>query len=142
MTAPDTDPDADDAPVICGFDGEPSEDGETLIIRATAADGSVVPFAIPIDDVKHFIAFLLAWVGTIGAGGDSPATEGRDDAVGAGITPIPADSIAIGQPSGQEGYIGISVGRAELVFALPLASFGPLGRTLLMAGTPANRTPA
>jgi hypothetical protein len=48
--------------------------------------------------------------------------------------PIPATSIAIGEPSGQEGYIGISVGRAELVFSLPLASFGPLGRTRMLAG--------
>ena len=137
MTAPGTD---EDVPVICGFDGEPLEDCKTLIIRATMAGGSVVPFAIPVDDVKHFIAFLLAWAGSIGAG--SPATDAGDDMVGAGITPIPADSIAIGQPSGQEGYIGISVGRAELVFAVPLASFGPLGRTLLMAGMPTNGTPA
>jgi hypothetical protein len=36
---------------------------------------------------------------------------------------------------------GISVGRAELVFALPLASFGPLGQTLLMAGMPTNGAP-
>ncbi len=28
-----------------------------------------------------------------------------------------------------------------MVFALPLASFGPLGQTLLMAGTPANGAP-
>jgi hypothetical protein len=55
--------------------------------------------------------------------------------------PIPATSFAIGAPSGEEGYIGISVGRAELVFAVPLASFGPLGQTLLMAGTPANGAP-
>jgi hypothetical protein len=55
--------------------------------------------------------------------------------------PIPATSIAIGAPSGQEGYIGISVGRAELVFTLPLASFGPLGQTLMMAGTPAIGAP-
>jgi hypothetical protein len=55
--------------------------------------------------------------------------------------PIPATSVAVGAPSGQEGYLGISVGRAELVFALPLASLGPLGQTLMMAGTPANGAP-
>jgi hypothetical protein len=32
--------------------------------------------------------------------------------LGARIMPIPATSIAVGEPSGQEGYIGISVGRA------------------------------
>ena len=125
-------------PVIDAFDGDPGEDGETLLIKATAQDGSVVAFAIPVDNVKHFIAFLLAWVGTISAG--AAAGDNGADA-NAGIMPIPATSIAIGQPSGQEGYIGISVGRAELVFALPLASFGPLGRTLLMTGTPANNAP-
>jgi hypothetical protein len=125
-------------PVIHAFEGGPSADGETLLVRATAFDGSVVPFAIPIDNVKHFISFLLAWVGTISAGTEADA----DDAAGTGIMPIPATSIAIGQPSGQEGYIGISVGRAELIFAVPLASFTPLGRTLLMAGAPANNAPA
>jgi len=127
-----------EVPVIYGFEGGPSADGQTLVIKATGFDASVTSFAIPIDNVKHFIAFLLAWVGTISSG-DAPSD---DDASGeAQVMPIPATSIAIGAPSGQEGYIGISVGRAELVFALPLASFGPLGQTLLMAGTPANSAP-
>jgi hypothetical protein len=127
-----------DVPVIYSFEGGPCADGQTLLVRATGFDGSVTSFAIPIDNVKHFIAFLLAWVGTLSAG-ETPADG---DAPGeAQIMPIPATSIAIGAPSGQEGYIGISVGRAELVFALPPASFGPLGQTLLMAGTPANGAP-
>jgi hypothetical protein len=129
-------------PVICQFDGRPSDDGAILLVKATAFDGSAVSFAIPIDNVKHFIAFLLAWVGTIS---ETHATVPGDDEnalVGTAIMPIPATSIAIGEPSGPEGYIGISVGRAELVFALPLASFGPLGRTLLTAGESANRAPS
>jgi hypothetical protein len=35
----------------------------------------------------------------------------------------------------------ISVGRAELEFALPLASFGPPNQTLLMAGRRTARRP-
>ena len=125
-----------DFPLIYAFEGGPSADGQTLLVRATGFDRSVTTFAIPVDNVKHFIAFLLAWVGTLGAArGDADAS---DDAQ---IMPIPATSIAIGAPSGEEGYIGISVGRAELVFALPLASFGPLGQTLMMAGAPANGAP-
>ena len=124
-------------PVIYSFEGGPSADGQTLLVKATGFDASVTSFAIPIDNVKHFIAFLLAWVGTISAGDALP----DGDAGEAQVMPIPATSIAIGAPSGQEGYIGISVGRAELVFAVPLASFGPLGQTLLMAGTPANSAP-
>jgi hypothetical protein len=41
-----------------------------------------------------------------------------------------------------EGYLGISVGRAELVFSLPVSSFGPLGETLLMAGTSPTAMPS
>jgi hypothetical protein len=124
-------------PVIWSFEGGPSADGQTLLVRATGFDASVTTFAIPVDNVKHFIAFLLAWVGTISAG------AGVDDAAGeAQVMPIPATSIAIGAPSGQEGYIGISVGRAELVFALPLASFGPLGQTLLTASAPTSGAPS
>ena len=130
-----------DMPIIYAFDGEPSEDGSLLHVNATAFDGRVIPFAIPTDNVKHFIAFLLAWVGTISAGAGEP-TDTESAAVGEGIIPIPVTSIAIGEPSGQEGYIGISVGRAELVFSVPLASFGPLGQTLLMAGAAANTKPS
>ena len=122
-----------EAPVIYAFEGGPSADGKTLLVKAIGFDASVVTFAIPIDNVKHFIAFLLAWVGTISAG-EVPDGDAQ-------VMPIPATSIAVGAPSGEEGYIGISVGRAELVFALPLASFGPLGQTLMMAGTPANGAP-
>jgi hypothetical protein len=125
-------------PVVHSFEGGPSADGQMLLIKATGFDARVTTFAIPIDNVKHFIAFLLAWVGTISAGaaGDDAETPGETQ-----VMPIPVTSVAIGAPGGQEGYIGISVGRAELVFALPLASFAPLGQTLLTAGAPANGAP-
>jgi len=128
-----------DFPVIYSFEGGPSADGQMLLVRATGFDASVTSFAIPVDNVKHFVAFLLAWVGTLGeVNGETPA-----DAAGeTRIIPIPATSIAIGAPSEDEGYIGISVGRAELVFALPLASFGPIGQTLMMAGTPTKGAPS
>src|SRR5262249_47570998 len=122
-------------PVIWSFEGGPSADAQTLLVRATGFDASVTTFAIPIDNVKHFIAFLLAWMGTLSEVGAADDTEASGEAQ---VMPIRATSIAIGGPSGQEVYIGIWVGRAELVFALPLASFGPLGQTLMMAGTPAN----
>src|SRR5262249_9224488 len=95
--------DQDTTPTIYAFDGQPSEDGRTLLVNATAFDGRVIPFAIPVDNVKHFIAFLLAWVGTMSAG--DPVAENDESPVGTGIIPIPATSIAIGEPSGQEGYI-------------------------------------
>jgi hypothetical protein len=55
-----------------------------------------------------------------------------------GRLPIPATSIAIGEPNGDEGYLGISVGRAELIFSLPVSAFESLGHSFLMAGTPPN----
>ena len=119
-------------PIVYSFDGAPSADGTALLVEATGFDGSVMRFAIPIDNVKHFIAFLLVWIGTISASREN----GDDSEVAGGSTlPIPATSIAIGEPSGEEGYIGIAVGRAELVFSLPLSSLAPIGRTLLMAAT-------
>jgi hypothetical protein len=57
----------------------------------------------------------------------------------AGSLLIPATSIAIGEPNGDEGYLGISVGRAELVFSLPVASLAQLRQSLLMAGDDADR---
>ena len=126
-------------PIVYAFDGAPSADGSALLIEATGFDGSVMRFAIPIDNVNHFIAFMLVWIGTISAGQD----EGDETALTGGSTlPIPATSIAVGEPNGNEGYIGISVGRAELVFSLPVSAFAPIGRTLLMAGTPTTMAPS
>ena len=64
-------------PLIYAFEGGPSADGQTLLVRATGFDASVTSFAIPVDNVKHFIAFLRAWVGTISAAGH--AGERRAD---------------------------------------------------------------
>jgi len=119
-------------PIVYSFDARPSEDGAALLVEATAFDGTALRFAVPVDNVKHFIAFLLIWVGAISAG--QPERDESEDAGPANNLPIPATSIAIGEPSGHQGYIGISVGRAELVFSLPVSSFGPLGQSLLMAG--------
>ena len=89
--------------------------------------------------MKHFIAFLLVWVGTISAG---QASDDDPDAATESSLPIPATAIAIGEPNGAEGYIGISVGRAELVFSLPVSAFGPLGESLLMASASPTGMPS
>src|SRR5690242_11714728 len=104
-------------PIVHSLEARPSDDGVHLLVEATAFDGTVLHFAIPVDNVKHFIAFLLVWVGQTSAGRGSG--DEADAAMAAGSLPIPATSIAIGEPNGEEGYLGISVGRAELVFSLP-----------------------
>ena len=159
---------SDAFPIVHTFEGGPSADASTLLIRATGFDASVTTFAIPVDNVKHFIAFLLAWVGTISeATGDADALVSRfrssqafaansertseskrtlaiyDSSAAFGarssqphrprnranfgfaalgeaqLMPIPATSVAVGAPSGQEGYLGISVGRAEPSWCSP-----------------------
>jgi hypothetical protein len=60
-----------------------------------------------------------------------------DDTVGQS-PPVPATSIAIGEPEGEEGYLGIAVGQAELVFSVPLSVFDELGRTLLTISAKPN----
>jgi hypothetical protein len=126
-------------PIVHALDGRPSDDGTALLVEATAFDGSVLRFAVPIDNVKHFIAFLLVWVGTISAG---QAGDDNPDAATESSLPIPATAIAIGEPNGAEGYIRISVGRAELVFSLPVSAFGPLGESLLMASASPTGMPS
>jgi hypothetical protein len=123
-------------PVMYSFEGHPSEDGSFFLIEGTAFDGAVVRLGIPVDNIQHFIAFLLTWVGTISSAQPGNAPVGELE--GNGCIPIPATSIAIGQPKGDEAYIGISVGRAELVFSLPAAALTPVGQSLMLAGTPAN----
>jgi hypothetical protein len=60
------------------------------------------------------------------------------DIAAPGTLPIPVTSIAIGEPAGNEGYLGIAVGQAELVFAVPMAAFDSLGRTMLMVSAQPN----
>jgi len=124
-------------PVIHSLNAHPSDDDATLLVEATAFDGGIVRFAVPVDNVRHVIAFLLVWMATISAGKENsgePATGDDQSAL-----PIPATSIAVGAPNGSEGYLGISVGRAELVFSLPVSAFGPLGQSLMMAGASSTR---
>jgi len=127
-------------PVIHSLNAHPSDDDATLLVEATAFDGGIVRFAVPVDNVRHVIAFLLVWMATISAGKENsgePATGYDQSAL-----PIPATSIAVGAPNGSEGYLGISVGRAELVFSLPVSAFGPLGESLLMASASPTGMPS
>ena len=129
-----TDQDKRMFPVVYSFEGHPSGDGSTFLIEGACFDGSIVRFAVPVDNIQHFIAFLLVWVRTMSDAADKRADSSGSD----GRIPIPATSLAIGQPSGDEGYIAISVGRAELIFSLPASSLGSIAQSLLIAGTPAN----
>jgi hypothetical protein len=127
-------------PIIHTLQGGPSEDGNIMLVEAATFDDKVLRFAVPIDNVQHFIAFLLIWVGKISAAQESHAK--MDGTEGVGSLPIPATSISIGEPHGNEGYLGISVGRAELVFSVPTSTFSSVGQTLLMAGTRPSSPPS
>lgn len=102
-------------------------DGKALLVEGATADGEPVRFALSLTDVQHFVAFLLISVGKL--------SVAQDDY---GRTAMPATSIAIGQPEGEEGYLGIAVGQAELVFSVPLSVFDELGRTLLTISAKPN----
>ena len=124
-------------PVVYSFDAHPSDDGATLAVEATCFDKTVVRFAVPVDNIQHMIAFLLIWVHMI-----SPENSNNGQAEGfkSERIPIPARSMAIGEPEGDQAYIGISVGRAELVFSLPASSLGTIGQSLMIAGPSMNST--
>jgi hypothetical protein len=116
-------------PLVRHAQAGPSPDGQALLVEAVTADGAPVRFAMPLPDVQHFVAFLLISVGGIGVPRDDHA-GGSDDATAPSLA-VPVTSIAIGEPRGDEGYLGVGVGPAELVFSVPLAAFDELGRTLL-----------
>src|SRR5262249_56449253 len=81
----------------------------------------------------------LIWVHMI-----SPenANNGKAEGFKSERIPIPARSMAIGEPDGDQAYIGISVGRAELVFSLPASSLGTIGQSLMIAGPSVNSAPS
>jgi hypothetical protein len=125
--------------IIHTLQGGPSEDGNMLLVEAATFDEKLLRFAIPIDNVQYFIAFLLIWVGKIGAAQENRSEA--DDTEDVSL-PIPATSISIGEPNGNEGYLGISVGRAELTFSVPASALLSVGKTLLLAGAMSSSPPS
>jgi hypothetical protein len=115
-------------PLVRHVQSAPAPDGKAMLVEVATVDEGLVRFAIPLADVQHLVAFLLISAGRISAlRGDQAPTS---DEVGQS-PPIPATSIAVGEPAGAEGYLGIAVGPAELVFSIPISAFDELGRTLL-----------
>jgi hypothetical protein len=121
-------------PLVRHAQGGPAPDNNALLVEAATADGEPVRFALSLADVQHFVAFLLISVGKIGVVRGDRISDGP---IGQCL-PVPATSIAIGQPEGDEGYLGIAVGDAEIVFSIPLSAFGELGRTLLTLSAKPN----
>ena len=128
-------------PVIRNAQGGPSEDGDALLVEASTAEGLPVRFAVPLSEIHHFVSFLLVSVGKISA---YQTLRRLPEPLPAGpCRPIPATSIAIGEPEHGEGYLGISVGRAELLFSMPISAFEPVGRSMLLAGVrPSDKRPS
>jgi hypothetical protein len=52
-------------PIVYSFEGHPSDSSSTFLVEGICFDGSTVRFAIPVDNIQHFIAFLLIWVRTL-----------------------------------------------------------------------------
>lgn len=126
-------------PVVHSAQGGPSPDGRALMIEGQTADGGTVRFALGLAEVQHFIAFLLVSVGKISA---LRADRGEAALDPENCRPIPATSIAIGEPQGEQGFFSVAVGEAELVFTIPLSSFDAIARTMLMASARPRATPA
>jgi hypothetical protein len=116
---------SDDFPLVEFVRGGPSDDGGILFIEALTPRGPV-RLSIGLGDVQHLVSFLL-----VSAGKMTALSDGQFMPPPGNTRPIPATSISIGEPDGDEGYLGIEVGKAELLFAVPLSAFGPVARTML-----------
>jgi hypothetical protein len=122
-------------PVVRFARGGPSPDGESLLVEARTPQGGVLRFAILLADIQDFVSFLLVSIGKISAQ-QNPEVSSTRPADSSGV-PIPITSISIAEPIGDEGYVEICVGRAELMFSVPVSAFGPLARALLtISGQP------
>jgi hypothetical protein len=116
-------------PLVLQVQGGPSPDGRALLVEAVTAEGEMLRFAVALTDVQHLVAFLLAPAGKVSAT-QGLAPSSTNPAASMSL-PIPVTAIDLGEPVGDEGYLGISVGQAELVFSVPMSAFDPLGRTML-----------
>lgn len=118
---------SDEFPLVQFVQGGPSPDGRKLLMEAVTPQGPV-HLSIALGDVQHLVAFLLVSAGKMTG---LAAAQAMDLPAAADCRPIPATSISIGEAEGDEGYLGIDVGAAALVFSLPLAAFDPIARTML-----------
>jgi hypothetical protein len=123
-------------PLVQYAQGGPAPDGKALLIEGATAEGGPVRFALSLGDVQHFVAFLLMSVGQIGVMRGDPAPIPDEATVQSPA--VPPTSIAVGQPQGDQGYLGIAVGRTELIFSIPLSAFDELGRTMLTISAGSN----
>jgi hypothetical protein len=126
---------AEEFPLVQFVHGGPSPDGSALLVEAATPQGPV-HFSIALCDVKHLVAFLLVSAGKMTALSAAQSGELPSEV---DCRPIPATSISVGEPDGDQGYLGIDVGAAELVFSLPLAAFDPIARTMLTASAQPKR---
>jgi hypothetical protein len=126
---------ATEFPLVQFVHGGPSQDGRSLLVEAATTQGPV-QFSVALADVKHLVAFLLVSVGkmTALAPAQPDLAPSNPD-----CRPIPATSISIGEADGDQGYLGIDVGAAELVFSLPLSAFDPIARTMLATSAQPKR---
>jgi hypothetical protein len=115
-------------PLVLQVQGGPSPDGRSLLVEAATVEGEMLRFAMALTDVQHLVAFLLVSAGKVSAGQGLAASANPTASMS---LPIPVTAIDIGEPVGNEGYLGISVGQADLVFSVPMSAFDPLGRTML-----------
>ena len=116
-------------PLVLQVQGGASPDGGSLLVEAATVEGEMLRFAVALTDVQHFVAFLLVSAGKMTA---TQALHAASPNPAAAMSlPIPVTAIDVGEPVGKEGYLGISVGLAELVFSVPMSAFDPLGRTML-----------
>jgi hypothetical protein len=123
-------------PRICDAQGGPSVDGDRLLVEAISAEGQPVRFAIALDELHHFVSFLLVSAGKISAAQSD--RDGPQQSPTQPCRPIPLTAIAIGEPEDGEGYLALSIGCAELLFSAPISAFEPVGRSMLLAGARAD----
>jgi hypothetical protein len=127
-------------PLICDAHGGPSEDGCHLLVEALTIDGQPVRFAMPMGEAKHFVSFLLRALANIAAIQKAQGLSALP--TGEPTRPIPLTAIGIGHPENGEGYLQMTIGCADLLFAVPISAFEPVARSMLLASIEPKDTPS
>jgi hypothetical protein len=118
-------------PRIRGAEGRLSGDGKALLVEALTDSGDVVRFSVDLGEVQHLVSYLLVWTARLAA--EHTPASGIGEAARVFSHPIPVTAVSMGTGDGGEGLLGISVGPAELLFSIPMAALGSIGKTLLTA---------
>jgi len=114
-------------PFVTDVYGEVAPNGKAVGLRIQRTDQEPVDLCLRTQDVQFMVSIMLA----LGCEAMRVRGSQEPEAPPNGAVPLPLSAINIGQDDQNQTFLMLEVGAAALMFSMPSAMLGELGRTLL-----------